>query len=283
MLIAAPRRGPARRARRRGWTARRSCRLRQPQPMQPVRLSRSRCRCRMRSSRSWRQPADSRAQSLLVGTRSVGQRGQRLADARQRNAEPLRHPDERDPAQRLAGVAALVARRAPAGDQALAFVEVQAPRRPRRCDGTSRRVSARGCPCTSTIVEVADRVTVLDVTVPALGVNSEVGALRVVILHRPGAELQRLTPRNNDALLFDGLPWVARAQEEHDAFADAAAVARRRGAAAGRPADRGAGQRGRPHARHLGGGRLRGGSDCRWRRSFRRICGRWSPPRWRRC
>ena len=31
----------------------------------------------------------------------------------------------------------------------------------------------------------------------------------------------RLTPRNNDALLFDGLPWVDRAQEEHDAFADA--------------------------------------------------------------
>jgi arginine deiminase len=31
--------------------------------------------------------------------------------------------------------------------------------------------------------------------------------------------LQRLTPRNNDALLFDGLPWVSRAQEEHDAFA----------------------------------------------------------------
>jgi arginine deiminase len=54
----------------------------------------------------------------------------------------------------------------------------------------------------------------------ALGVNSEVGTLRVVILHRPGAELQRLTPRNNDRLLFDGLPWVARAQQEHDAFAD---------------------------------------------------------------
>jgi arginine deiminase len=52
-----------------------------------------------------------------------------------------------------------------------------------------------------------------------LGADSEVGTLRTVILHRPGAELKRLTPRNNDALLFDGLPWVARAQEEHDAFA----------------------------------------------------------------
>jgi len=58
---------------------------------------------------------------------------------------------------------------------------------------------------------------VLPVTV--FGVDSEVGTLRSVILHRPGAELTRLTPRNNDALLFDGLPWVARAQEEHDAFA----------------------------------------------------------------
>jgi len=51
-------------------------------------------------------------------------------------------------------------------------------------------------------------------------VDSEVGALRTVLLHRPGAELKRLTPRNNDQLLFDGVPWVARAQEEHDAFAD---------------------------------------------------------------
>jgi arginine deiminase len=56
------------------------------------------------------------------------------------------------------------------------------------------------------------------VTNAALGCDSEVGRLRVVILHRPGAELQRLTPRNNDALLFDGLPWVAKAQAEHDAF-----------------------------------------------------------------
>ena len=53
------------------------------------------------------------------------------------------------------------------------------------------------------------------------GVRSEVGRLRIVMLHRPGNELRRLTPRNNDALLFDGLPWVDRAQQEHDAFADA--------------------------------------------------------------
>jgi arginine deiminase len=52
-------------------------------------------------------------------------------------------------------------------------------------------------------------------------VTSEVGRLRTVLLHRPGPELQRLTPRNNADLLFDGVPWVGRAQEEHDAFAQA--------------------------------------------------------------
>jgi arginine deiminase len=51
--------------------------------------------------------------------------------------------------------------------------------------------------------------------------DSEVGSLRTVLLHRPGPELRRLTPRNNDSLLFDGIPWVGRAQEEHDGFAEA--------------------------------------------------------------
>jgi arginine deiminase len=52
-------------------------------------------------------------------------------------------------------------------------------------------------------------------------VETEVGPLRTVLLHRPGPELKRLTPRNNDSLLFDGIPWVDRAQAEHDAFAAA--------------------------------------------------------------
>jgi arginine deiminase len=51
--------------------------------------------------------------------------------------------------------------------------------------------------------------------------DSEVGRLTSVLLHRPGPELKRLTPRNNDSLLFDGIPWVGRAQAEHDAFARA--------------------------------------------------------------
>jgi arginine deiminase len=52
-------------------------------------------------------------------------------------------------------------------------------------------------------------------------VGSEVGRLRQVILHRPGLELKRLTPDNAADLLFDDVLWVGRAQEEHDAFADA--------------------------------------------------------------
>jgi arginine deiminase len=54
-----------------------------------------------------------------------------------------------------------------------------------------------------------------------LRVDSEIGSLRRVILHRPDLELRRLTPRNREALLFDDVLWVKRARQEHDAFADA--------------------------------------------------------------
>jgi len=37
-------------------------------------------------------------------------------------------------------------------------------------------------------------------------VDTEVGRLRTVLLHRPGPELRRLTPRNSSDLLFDALP-----------------------------------------------------------------------------
>jgi arginine deiminase len=51
-------------------------------------------------------------------------------------------------------------------------------------------------------------------------VQSEVGRLRQVIVHRPGLELSRLTPRNVGELLFDDVLWARRAKEEHDAFAE---------------------------------------------------------------
>ncbi|MFN8168115.1 MAG: arginine deiminase [Candidatus Nanopelagicales bacterium] len=50
-------------------------------------------------------------------------------------------------------------------------------------------------------------------------VDSEVGQLKQVVLHRPGLELSRLTPQNVEDLLFDDVMWAARAREEHDAFA----------------------------------------------------------------
>lgn len=52
----------------------------------------------------------------------------------------------------------------------------------------------------------------------SLGVGSEVGTLRKVIVHRPGLEHTRLTPTNAEVLLFDDVIWVKRAKEEHDAF-----------------------------------------------------------------
>jgi arginine deiminase len=51
-----------------------------------------------------------------------------------------------------------------------------------------------------------------------LGVHSEVGKLRKVIVHRPELSLKRLTPDNHDDLLFDDVLWVERAQWEHDQF-----------------------------------------------------------------
>ncbi|MEA2023072.1 MAG: arginine deiminase [Actinomycetota bacterium] len=52
------------------------------------------------------------------------------------------------------------------------------------------------------------------------GVHSEVGKLRKVIVHRPGLEMERLTPSNAEELLFDDVIWVRRARRGHDAFVD---------------------------------------------------------------
>jgi arginine deiminase len=53
-----------------------------------------------------------------------------------------------------------------------------------------------------------------------LGVYSEVGILREVIVHRPDLSLTRLTPGNCHDLLFDDVIWVKEARQEHDAFVD---------------------------------------------------------------
>ena len=50
-------------------------------------------------------------------------------------------------------------------------------------------------------------------------VNSEIGKLKVVLLHEPGEELHNLTPKKLDDLLFDDIPWLPLAKKEHQAFA----------------------------------------------------------------
>jgi arginine deiminase len=57
-------------------------------------------------------------------------------------------------------------------------------------------------------------------TTPALGVNSEVGKLRTVMVHRPDLAHERLSPSNCHELLFDDVIWVSRARQEFDAFVD---------------------------------------------------------------
>ena len=50
-------------------------------------------------------------------------------------------------------------------------------------------------------------------------VRSEIGMLEQVLLHRPGAELEQLVPGELERLLFDDIPYLKAAQQEHDAFA----------------------------------------------------------------
>jgi len=52
-----------------------------------------------------------------------------------------------------------------------------------------------------------------------IDVTSEIGALKQVMLHRPGKEVENLVPEYLGRLLFDDIPYIKVADEEHDAFA----------------------------------------------------------------
>jgi arginine deiminase len=54
----------------------------------------------------------------------------------------------------------------------------------------------------------------------ALQVYSEIGRLKKVLLHRPGKEIENLTPDLMDRLLFDDIPYLEIARQEHDVFAN---------------------------------------------------------------
>lgn len=59
-----------------------------------------------------------------------------------------------------------------------------------------------------------------------LHITSEIGKLKTVVLHRPGKEVENLTPKYLERLLFDDIPYLPAVQKEHDIFAD---VLRNRG------------------------------------------------------
>ena len=56
--------------------------------------------------------------------------------------------------------------------------------------------------------------------IPGIHNYSEIGKLNKVLLHRPGLELEALTPATMERLLFDDIPFLKVAQEEHDRFAE---------------------------------------------------------------
>ncbi|CAM3787923.1 arginine deiminase [Mesobacillus thioparans] len=59
-----------------------------------------------------------------------------------------------------------------------------------------------------------------------LNITSEIGKLKSVVLHKPGKEVENLTPKYLERLLFDDIPYLPAVQREHDYFAD---VLRNRG------------------------------------------------------
>lgn len=54
----------------------------------------------------------------------------------------------------------------------------------------------------------------------SFNIFSEIGKLKTVLIHKPGNELENLTPKMLDQLLFDDIPWLGLALEEHNYFAN---------------------------------------------------------------
>lgn len=55
----------------------------------------------------------------------------------------------------------------------------------------------------------------------AINVNSEIGNLKSILLHRPGKEIENITPDTMERMLFDDVPYQKIAAEEHNYFAKA--------------------------------------------------------------
>lgn len=53
----------------------------------------------------------------------------------------------------------------------------------------------------------------------AVSVKSEITKLKSVLLHRPGLEIENISPEFYESFLFDDAPYMLEAQREHDVFA----------------------------------------------------------------
>lgn len=51
-------------------------------------------------------------------------------------------------------------------------------------------------------------------------VTNEIGRLKKVLVHRPGQEIENITPGSMERMLYDDVPYLARMQKEHDQFVD---------------------------------------------------------------
>lgn len=77
-----------------------------------------------------------------------------------------------------------------------------------------KQIIAKGPESASLIPPASDHAQIL-----TLDVRSEFKVLEAVMLHRPGREIERLTPANKGKLLFEDMPYLRLMQKEHKAFA----------------------------------------------------------------
>lgn len=53
-----------------------------------------------------------------------------------------------------------------------------------------------------------------------INVNSEIGRLKLVLVHRPDDGISRISPKRAEELLFDDIVYLPKMKEEHDSFTD---------------------------------------------------------------
>jgi arginine deiminase len=75
-------------------------------------------------------------------------------------------------------------------------------------------------PCNQVLNNIKNFERSFIMTYP-LHITSEIGTLKTVLLHKPGLEVENLTPDTLERLLFDDIPYLPVAQKEHDGFAKA--------------------------------------------------------------